>query len=90
MKTKEELNALKEEVETVRRKLHELTDEELAQAAGGAYPGPCFVYVHKKAHCLPVIAQRYGTTVKILCELNDIKNPDLIYVGHKLLIPYKG
>ena len=35
MKTKEELNALKEEVETVGRKLHELTDEELAQVSGG-------------------------------------------------------
>ena len=35
MKTKEELNALKEEVETVSRKLHELTEEELAQVAGG-------------------------------------------------------
>ena len=29
MKTKEELNALKEEVETMSRKLAELTDEEL-------------------------------------------------------------
>ena len=37
MKTKEELNALKEEVETVSRKLHELTDEELAQVTGGAH-----------------------------------------------------
>ena len=36
MKTKEELNALKEEVETLSRKLHELTEEELAQVAGGA------------------------------------------------------
>ena len=36
MKTKEELNALKEEVETVSRKLAELTDEELAQVSGGA------------------------------------------------------
>ena len=36
-KTKEELNALKEEVETLNRKLHELTDEELAQVSGGAY-----------------------------------------------------
>ena len=36
MKTKEELNALKEEVETVSRKLHELTEEELAQVSGGA------------------------------------------------------
>ena len=35
MKTKEELNAQKEEVETVSRKLHELTDEELAQVFGG-------------------------------------------------------
>ena len=35
MKTKEELNALKEEVETVSKKLHELTDEELAQVSGG-------------------------------------------------------
>ena len=36
MKTKEELNALKEEVETVSKKLHELTDEELVQVSGGA------------------------------------------------------
>ena len=36
-KTKEELNALKEEVETVSRKLHELTDEELAQVTGGNF-----------------------------------------------------
>ena len=35
MKTKEELNALKEEVETLNKKLHELTDEELAQVTGG-------------------------------------------------------
>ena len=35
MKTKEELNALKEEVETVNKKLHELTEEELAQVSGG-------------------------------------------------------
>ena len=35
MKTKEELNALREEVETLNKKLHELTDEELAQVSGG-------------------------------------------------------
>ena len=37
MKTKEELNALKEEVETLNQKLAELTDEELAQVAGGGF-----------------------------------------------------
>ena len=90
MKTKEELNALKEEVETVSKKLHELTDGELAQVAGGAYQGTCFVYVIKKGDSLSVIAQRYHTTVKTLCELNDIKDPDLIYAGNKLLLPYNG
>ena len=36
MKSKEELNALKEEVETLNKKLAELTEEELAQVTGGA------------------------------------------------------
>ena len=35
MKTKEELNALKEEVETVNKKLAELSEEELAEVVGG-------------------------------------------------------
>ena len=35
MKTKEELNEIKEEVETLNRKLAELTDEELEQVTGG-------------------------------------------------------
>ena len=35
MKTPEELTALKEEVETLNKKLAELTDEELAQVSGG-------------------------------------------------------
>ncbi len=35
MKTQEELNALKKEVETLNRKLAELTEEELAQVIGG-------------------------------------------------------
>ena len=39
MKTKEELNALKEEVETLNEKLHELTEEELEQVLGGFEPG---------------------------------------------------
>ena len=34
-KTKEKLNALKEEVETVSRKLRELNEEELSAVTGG-------------------------------------------------------
>ena len=51
MKTKEELNALKEEVETVNKKLAELTEEELAQVSGGQripvilFPGAPPIYI---------------------------------------------
>ena len=40
MKTKEELNVLKKEVEALNRKLHELNEEELAQVTGGLVPIP--------------------------------------------------
>ena len=43
MKTKEELNALKEEVETESKKPRKLTEEELAQVSGGAYSKTEFV-----------------------------------------------
>ena len=35
MKTKEELNAMKEEVETLNKKLAELSEDELKQVSGG-------------------------------------------------------
>ena len=38
MKTKEELNALKEEFKDLNKKLSELTDEELKEVAGGIGP----------------------------------------------------
>ena len=37
MKTKEELNTLKEEIETLNGKLAELTEEELEQVVGGSF-----------------------------------------------------
>lgn len=40
MKMKDELNALKKEFEAINKKLSVLTDEELAQAAGGALDLP--------------------------------------------------
>ena len=42
MKTVEELNAIKEEVEAMKKKLAVLTEEELAQVSGGGCdPGKC-------------------------------------------------
>ena len=43
MKTKEELCALKEEVENVNKKLAELTEEELVQVSGGKFLRPDFL-----------------------------------------------
>ena len=37
MKTKEELNAIKAEYESLNRKLGELTDDEMEQVAGGIW-----------------------------------------------------
>ena len=44
MESKKELNALKEEVETVSKKLHELTEEELVQVTGGFWG---LVWIHE-------------------------------------------
>ena len=46
MKTKEELKALKEEVEALNKKLHELTEEELAQVTGGSGNAPIIDVEH--------------------------------------------
>ena len=68
----------------------EIINESELLNVGGGYSGQCFVYVIQKGDCLSVLAQRYGTTVATLCELNNIKNPDLIYEGNKLLVPYNA
>ena len=67
---------------------HKLNENDLKMVTGG-YNGQCFVYEVKKGDCLSVIARRFGTTVKDLVEINNIKNPNLLNEGDKLLVPYK-
>lgn len=50
-----------------------------------AEPKPEY-YTVVKGDNLTKIAKRYGTTVKQLVEWNNIKNPDLIYVGQKFRV----
>ena len=45
MKTKEELNALKEEVEALNKKLAELTEDELKQVVGGQDSGEMGAFI---------------------------------------------
>lgn len=68
--------------------IQSLNENDVQTVSGGyGYDGPCFVYVIKPGDCLSVLAERYHTTVKLLCQINNIPNPDRIFAGNKLLIP---
>jgi len=47
-----------------------------------------FIYRVKWGDTLSMIARTYGTTVENLVRLNNIQNPNIIYVGQKILIRY--
>jgi hypothetical protein len=56
---------------------------------GGAKPAPvCGTwYTIKKGDTLGAIAARHRTTVAAIAACNNIKNPNLIYIGQRLCIP---
>ena len=93
MKTKEELNALKEEGETMNKKLAELTEEELAQVCGGAKrptedPGEGLQwYQIKPQETLVGIAKNFGTDYKYLARINNIPDPNLLRAGKWIRVP---
>ena len=62
MKTQEELNALKEEYETLYKKLCDLSEDELAQAVGAGPDGrkdPCpIVYAWNDMNRIHVVEER--------------------------------
>ena len=66
-----------------------LDDRELKQIAGGRYVGPTFVYVIQEGDTLPLLAQRFGTTVRVLRELNSLTDPGRFRPGVRLLIPQR-
>lgn len=45
------------------------------------------IYTVQKGDTLSQIASRYRTTYKKIAQYNNIKNPDLIYIGQKIKIP---
>ena len=75
-----------------------LTDDEMDEVEGGAgnwqqYAkgsyvnyGQYIVYTVVGGDVLPGIAIRFGVTVQQICQWNNIKNPDLIYINQKLTI----
>lgn len=67
----------------------EITDNNLEQVTGG-YQGPLTKYTVKWGDTLSGIANAYHTNVKVLMEINGITNPDKIYAGQTLLVPFIG
>ena len=45
------------------------------------------IYTVKKGDTLSQLALNYNTTVETIAELNNINNPNLIFIGQKLKIP---
>jgi LysM repeat protein len=58
-------------------------------AAGGAATSGG-VHVVRRGESLGAIAARYGTSVAALTRANNIRNPNLIYAGQRLVIPGAG
>ena len=75
-----------------------LQDAEMEKVAGGEgdhrqYAKDSFVdcedhiiYTVASGDALSGIAIRFGVTVQQICQWNNIKNPDLIYINQKLTI----
>lgn len=51
----------------------------------GPGPGGC-VYIVRTGDTLSGIAWRYGTTVWALAQANGIWNPNLVYIGQRLMV----
>ena len=84
MKTNEELNELKEEVDNLNKNLDELTKEELVSVSGGVSES---VYIVRFGDTLASISQTLGVPMSTLVALNGITNPDKLYIGQKLRYP---
>ena len=67
-----------------------MDEKEMEQVSGGAYTGSVFVYTVQEGDKLLMLAQRFGTSVSVIAELNKIKSAKNIYTGMKLLIPLKA
>ncbi len=53
----------------------------------GGNTGNSSYYIVKSGDTLSGIAQKYGTTTKVLASINNISNPNLIYPGQKIILP---
>ncbi len=53
-------------------------------------PGQTIIYVVRTGDTLYSIARRFGVSVQLLAQVNNIANPRYIWVGQRLIIPRQG
>ena len=61
-----------------------LNDAVLDEVSGGTQ----VPYVVKPGDTLGALAKKYNCTIEQLCRWNNIRNPDQIMVGQKLIIKF--
>lgn len=54
------------------------------------YTGETTVHVVERGQELGLIARQYGVDVQSIVSLNELANPDLLYIGQELIIPAAG
>ena len=64
--------------------MNAILDDELDQVTGGSQ----LPYLVQPGDTLAKLAAKYHCTVDDLCRWNNIKNPDTILVGQKLIIRF--
>lgn len=67
-----------------------LQDDDLEAVSGGKYTGPVFAYTIQEGDSLSVLAHRFGTTVRVLRELNNITDLSMISTGTIIMIPQRS
>jgi nucleoid-associated protein YgaU len=71
-------------------RLKALGDDMMEQVSGGAYNGAVFMYTLQPGDKLSVLAHRFGTTVRVLRELNNLTDdPDQLRPGRTIMIPQR-
>ena len=66
-----------------------MTDQDMEKVSGGKYHGAVFMYTIQPGETLAVLAHRFGTTVRILCELNSIVDASQVKAGATIMIPQR-
>ena len=66
-----------------------LLDEEMEQVSGGKYRGAVFMYTIQPGESLSMLAHRFGTTVRVLRELNKITDAEQVKAGTTIVIPQR-